>query len=95
MGLLNPLVGYEEDGVHYVTAGRRRLRSLERLKKEKRLPADIQALGVSFVLKPKAVALEISLAENAQREAMTVQEELSAYSALSAKGLDANRDRSG
>ena len=90
VGLLNPLVGYEEDGVHYVTAGRRRLRSLERLKKEKRLPADIQAIGVSFVLKPKAVALEISLAENAQREAMTVQEELSAYSALSAKGLDAS-----
>lgn len=90
VGLLNPLVGYEEDGVHYVTAGRRRLRSLERLKKEKRLPAEIQAIGVSFVLKPKAVALEISLAENAQREAMTVQEELSAYSALSAKGLDAS-----
>lgn len=89
IGLLNPPTGYEEDGIYYVTAGNRRRRALERLKKERRLPEDIKALGVPFILKPKALALEISFAENAQREAMTVQEELRGYQALSEKGLDA------
>lgn len=89
IGLLSPPTGYEEDGVFYVTAGNRRRRALERLKKEKRLPEDIKALGVPFILKPKALALEISFAENAQRESMTVQEELLGYKALSEKGLDA------
>lgn len=91
VGLITPLTGYVEDGVYYVTAGRRRRRALLRLKKEKRLPADIKALGVPFIVRDKAIAVEMSIAENHQRLNMTVQEELRGYIQLAEKGVEANQ----
>lgn len=85
VGLINALVGYEEEGVHYVTAGRRRLLGLELLKKQKRLPAHFKTQGVRFTLLPKEIAIEVSLAENVQRENMSPRDELIAYRELALK----------
>lgn len=88
VGLLQNLVGYVEDDVFYVTCGRRRRAALNRLKKEKHLPADILANGVPVTIKDKAAALEASLVENSQRQAPTPAQELRAYKGLADKGLD-------
>lgn len=89
VGLLQNLVGYVDGDIFYVTCGRRRRSALNRLKKDKRLPADIAANGVPVTIKDKASALEASLVENTQRQAPTPAQELRAYKGLADKGLDA------
>lgn len=87
VGLINPLAGYIEDGCYFVTAGGRRRRALLRLQREKRLPVDIKMNGVPFVVKPKALAVEASLAENEARVVMPLAQQIQSYAELAAKGL--------
>jgi ParB family chromosome partitioning protein len=88
VGLINPLSGYVEDGCYFVTTGGRRRRALLRLQREKRLPVDIKVNGVPFVVKPKAIAVEASLAENEARAAMTLAQQIQSYADLASKGLE-------
>src|SRR3546814_11422364 len=66
-GVLQNLIGYDEDGKIKICAGGRRYRALKLLQKGKTIPGTFE---VPVDLRSKDEALEISLAENAQREAM-------------------------
>ena len=66
-GVLQNLIGYDEDGKIRICAGGRRYRALKLLQKAKTIPGTFE---VPVEIRSKDEALEISLAENAQREDM-------------------------
>ena len=66
-GLLQNLVVYAEGGKFAVAAGGRRYRALKQLEKARTIPA---CHPVAVDVRDKAEAIELSLAENVQREAM-------------------------
>jgi ParB family chromosome partitioning protein len=85
-GLLQNLVAYEEDGMFYVFAGGRRYRGLKELAKRKRIKnSDTFAVE----LRTKEEAIELSLAENFQREDMHPADSIRAFAALRDTGMDA------
>lgn len=66
-GLLQNLVAYEEDGLFWVFAGGRRYRGLKELvKRKKARNSDL----IPVEVRSKEEAIELSLAENFQREDM-------------------------
>lgn len=85
-GLLQNLVAYEEDGLLWVFAGGRRYRGLKVLVKRKRVK-----LSDTFPveLRTKEEAIELSLAENFQREDMHPADSIRAFAALRDTGMDA------
>jgi hypothetical protein len=66
-GLLQNLVAYEDEGLFYVFAGGRRYRGLKELAKRKRIKNN-DTFPVE--VRTKEEAIELSLAENFQREDM-------------------------
>src|SRR3546814_6454081 len=84
-GVLQNLIGYDEDGKIKICAGGRRYRALKLLQKGKTIPGTFE---VPVDLRSKDAALEISLSENAQREAMHPAEAIAAYRAVIDSGKD-------
>src|SRR3546814_5239067 len=91
-GVLQNRIGYDEDGKIKICAGGRRYRALKLLQKGKTIPGTFE---VPVDLRSKDEALEISLAENAQREAMHPADAIMAYRAIidSGKEVDDVADR--
>jgi len=85
-GLLQNLVAYEEDGLLWVFAGGRRYRSLKVLVKRKRVK---NSDTFPVELRTKEEAIELSLAENFQREDMHPADSIRAFAALRDTGMDA------
>ena len=85
-GLLQNLVAYEEEGLLYVFAGGRRYRGLKVLVKRKRA-RNSDTFPVE--LRTKEEAIELSLAENFQREDMHPADSIRAFAALRDTGMDA------
>jgi ParB family chromosome partitioning protein len=85
-GLIQNLVAYEEDGLLWVFAGGRRYRGLKVLVKRKRVK-----LSDTFPveLRTKEEAIELSLAENFQREDMHPADSIRSFAALRDAGMDA------
>lgn len=85
-GLLQNLVAYEDEGLFYVFAGGRRYRGLKELAKRKRIKnSDTFPVEV----RTKEEAIELSLAENFQREDMHPADSIRAFAALRDTGMDA------
>lgn len=84
-GLLQNLVGYEAEGKVLICAGGRRYRALKRLQKDKQITATFE---VPVDIRSINEALELSLAENVQREAMHPADAIMAYRALIEGGMD-------
>lgn len=82
-GQLQNLVVYAEDGKFHVVAGGRRYRAFKTLAKAKTITS---GHPVSVEVRNKADAIELSLAENAQREALHSADAVRAYGALHAGG---------
>lgn len=84
-GLLQNLIAYEEDGLLWVFAGGRRYRGLKMLVKRKSVK-----IGDTFPveLRTKEEAIELSLAENTQREDMHPADHIRAFAALRDAGMD-------
>lgn len=78
-GLIQNLLAYEEDGLFHVFAGGRRYRALQALKKRK-------AIGGGFLVavdvRDRAEAVELSLAENYQRQDMHPADAVRAFVSL-------------
>lgn len=85
-GLLQNLIGYEEDGKVRICAGGRRYRALKLLAKGKQIDL---GFTVPVDVRPIEEAIELSLAENSQREAMHPADAIVAYRALIEGGLEA------
>jgi len=85
-GLLQNLVAYEEGGLLYVFAGGRRYRGLKVLVKRKRVK---NSDTFPVELRTKEEAIELSLAENFQREDMHPADSIRAFAALRDTGMDA------
>lgn len=85
-GLLQNLVAYEDDGLLWVFAGGRRYRALKILVKRKRIKSS-DTFPVE--LRTKEEAIELSLAENFQREDMHPADSIRAFAALRDTGMDA------
>src|SRR3546814_8952727 len=85
-GLVQNLVAYEDEGLFYVFAGGRRYRGLKELAKRKRIKnSDTFPVAV----RAKEEAIELSLAENFQREDMHPADSIRAFAALRDTGMDA------
>src|SRR3546814_1761170 len=85
-GLLQNLVAYEDEGLFYVFAGGRRYRGLKELAKRKRIKnSDTFPVEV----RTKEEAIELSLAENFQREDMHPADSIRAFAALRDTAMDA------
>ena len=82
-GQLQNLVVYAEGNRFEVAAGGRRYRALKQLEKARAIPA---SHPVSVDVRDKAEAVELSLAENVQREDMHVADAVIAYGDLRAEG---------
>ena len=82
-GQLQNLVVYAEGNRFEVAAGGRRYRAFKQLEKARAIPA---SHPVSVDVRDKAEAVELSLAENVQREAMHVADAVIAYGDLQAQG---------
>jgi ParB family chromosome partitioning protein len=85
-GLLQNLVAYEDNGLLWVFAGGRRYRALKILVKRKRIKSS-DTFPVE--LRTKEEAIELSLAENFQREDMHPADSIRAFAALRDTGMDA------
>ncbi len=85
-GLLQNLVAYEDEGLLWVFAGGRRYRALKILVKRKRIKSS-DTFPVE--LRTKEEAIELSLAENFQREDMHPADSIRAFAALRDTGMDA------
>jgi len=85
-GLLQNLIGYEADDKVMICAGGRRYRALKRLQTDKTITP---AFEVPVDIRPIEEALELSLAENEQREAMHPADAILAYRELVEGGMDA------
>jgi ParB family chromosome partitioning protein len=85
-GLLQNLVAYEEDGLLWVFAGGRRYRGLKVLVKRKRVKnSDTFPVEV----RTKEEAIELSFAENFQREDMHPADSIRSFAAMRDAGMDA------
>jgi len=84
-GLLQNLIVYREDRKYYVAAGGRRYRALKALQKAKTLSG---TYVVPVDEREKAEAVELSLAENAQREDMHPADAVRAYGKLLEGGME-------
>ncbi|MDY7522825.1 ParB/RepB/Spo0J family partition protein [Sphingomonas sp. 10B4] len=82
-GQLQNLVVYAEGNRFEVAAGGRRYRAFKQLERAKAIPA---SHPVSVDVRDKAEAVELSLAENVQREAMHVADAVIAYGDLRSQG---------
>ncbi len=82
-GQLQNLVVYAEGNRFEVAAGGRRYRAFKQLEKARAIPA---SHPVSVDVREKAEAVELSLAENVQREDMHVADAVIAYGDLRAEG---------
>lgn len=82
-GQLQNVVGYAEGKFIYVSAGGRRYRALKQLEKAKAIPP---SHPVNIDVRDKAEAVELSLAENVQREDMHVADAVIAYGDLRDQG---------
>jgi ParB family transcriptional regulator, chromosome partitioning protein len=82
-GQLQNLVVYAENGKFHIAAGGRRYRAFKKLAKAKTITS---GHPVSVEVRNKADAIELSLAENAQREALHSADAVRAYGALLAGG---------
>jgi ParB family chromosome partitioning protein len=82
-GQLQNLVVYAEGNRFEVAAGGRRYRAFKQLEKARAIPA---SYPVSVDVRDKAEAVELSLAENVQREDMHVADAVIAYGDLRAEG---------
>ena len=78
-GVLQNLIGYDEDGKIRICAGGRRYRALKLLQKAKAIPGTFE---VPVEIRSKDEALEISLAGNAQREDMHPADAIRAFATL-------------
>lgn len=85
-GLLQNLVAYEDEGLFYVFAGGRRYRGLKELVKRKQIK-NSDAFPVE--VRTKEEAIELSLAENFQREDMHPADSIRAFAALRDTGMSA------
>ena len=85
-GLLQNLVAYEDEGLLWVFAGGRRYRALKILVKRKRIK---NSDTFPVELRTKEEAIELSLAENFQREDMHPADSIRAFAALRDTGMDA------
>ena len=83
-GQLQNLVVYAEGNRFEVAAGGRRYRAFKQLEKARAIPA---SHPVSVDVRDKAEAVELSLAENVQREDMHVADAVIAYGDLCRDGL--------
>ena len=85
-GLIQNLVAYEEDGLLWVFAGGRRYRGLKVLVKRKRVK-----LSDTFPveLRTKEEAIELSFAENFQREDQHPADSIRSFAAMRDAGMDA------
>lgn len=84
-GLLQNLVAYEEDNLFWVFAGGRRYRGLKELAKRKTIK---NSDTFPVELRTKEEAIELSLAENFQREDMHPADSIRAFAALRDTGMD-------
>src|SRR3546814_902411 len=84
-GLLQNLVAYEEDGLFWVFAGGRRYRGLKELAKRKTIK---NSDSFPVEVRTKDEAIELSLAENFQREDMHPADSIRAFAALRDTGMD-------
>lgn len=82
-GQLQNLVVYAEGNRFEVAAGGRRYRAFKQLEKAKAIPA---SHPVSVDVRDKAEAVELSLAENVQREDMHIADAVIAYGDLHSQG---------
>src|SRR3546814_8278568 len=78
-GLLQNLVAYEEDGLFWVFAGGRRYRGLKELAKRKTIK---NSDSFPVEVRTKDETIELSLAENFQREDMHPADSIRAFAAL-------------
>ena len=85
-GLLQNLVAYEEDGLLWVFAGGRRYRALKVLVKRKRAKSSDT---IPVELRTKEEAIELSFAENFQREDMHPADSIRSFAAMRDAGMDA------
>ncbi len=85
-GQLQNLVGYVDGTKLAVCAGGRRYRALKMLAKAGTIA---NSHPVTIDVRPEAEAVELSLAENAQREAMHTSDAVRAYGQLHAGGMGA------
>lgn len=85
-GLLQNLLAYEEGGLLWIFAGGKRYRGLKVLLKRKRIKSS-DTFPVE--LRTKDEAIELSLAENFQREDMHPADSIRAFAALRDTGMDA------
>ncbi len=84
-GLLQNLIGYEEDGKIMICAGGRRYRALKALHKAKEIAPSYE---VAVDVRSIDEAHELSLAENVQRESMHPADAIIAYKALIDGGME-------
>lgn len=83
-GVLENLIVYEtENGKFAVAAGERRRSGLKALAKAKKIPSNFP---VPCLVRPEDEAIELSLAENIQREPMHPADQYVAFAALLAEG---------
>lgn len=82
-GQIQNVVGYAEGKFLYISAGGRRYRAFKTLEKAKAIPS---SHPVNIDVRPKAEAVELSLAENVQREDMHVADAVVAYGDLHRDG---------
>ncbi len=82
-GIIQSLGVYEEDGIYLVFAGGRRFRALTHLERENAITSDYE---VPVIIRSKADAIELSAAENLQREDMHPADQIKAFGALHAEG---------
>ncbi len=85
-GLLQNLVAYEEDGLLWVFAGGRRYRALKVLVKRKHAKSSDT---IPVELRTKEEAIELSFAENFQREDMHPADSIRSFAAMRDAGMDA------
>src|SRR3546814_7716704 len=82
-GVLQTLIGYDEDGKIKICAGGRRYRALKLLQQGKTIPGTFE---VPVDLRSKDEAREIALAENAKREAKHPADAIMPYRAIIDRG---------
>ncbi|WP_298337763.1 ParB/RepB/Spo0J family partition protein [uncultured Erythrobacter sp.] len=82
-GIIQSLGVYEEDGIYLVFAGGRRFSALTHLEREGTIDGDYE---VPIIVRSKAEAVELSAAENLQREDMHTADRIKAFGALHGEG---------
>lgn len=82
-GVLQSCIVYSLDGLFHVVGGGRRYRALRMLEKAKRIESDY---GVPVQVRDRSQAVELSLAENIQREEMNPADCIRAFGKLEAEG---------